>query len=120
MKKLFPLIILLLVASCIEEPQFEDTTNETTLEDISFEGFNFETGGQVKLAITDYTQGTAKYKVSYMSDGEVNTIGSFFKKGSGLSTDLFLPTSVEELLLIKSDAKGAESYIIKVSGNSAN
>jgi len=120
MKKLFPLIILLLVASCIEEPQFEDTTNETSLEDISFEGFNFETGGQVKLAITDYTQGTAKYKVSYMSDGEVNTIGSFFKKGSGLSTNLFLPTSVEELLLIKSDAKGAESYIIKVSGNSAN
>lgn len=120
MKKLFSLIIALLVVSCIEEPQFENSDTDTSLEDISFEGFNFETGSQVDLKITDYTHGPAKYKISYLSNGEVNTVGSFFKKGSGLSTELFLPSTVEELLLIKSDGNGGESFIIKVSGNSAN
>ena len=120
MKKHFALIISLLAVSCIEPPEFEESNESLSLENIAFENFNFETSSHVNLNITDVNNGIAKYRISYLENGETFNLGSYFKSGSGLQTHILLPSSVQELLIIKTDANGSQSYTVKVSGNTSN
>ncbi|KYG79712.1 hypothetical protein AWW67_10330 [Roseivirga seohaensis] len=121
MKKLLYLAIIVTLSSCIEEPSFEEAIENTeSLSDYSFQNFDFETSKKVNLSIQDYNTTPAKYELYYLYNGERQMLGAYIKQTNGLNVSQWLPSSVEDMHVLKSDAGGTEDYLLNIEGSSAN
>lgn len=109
------------MVSCIEEPVFENAIDDTKpLSDYSFQNFDFETSKTIKINIKDYSRGVAKYELYYFFEGERMSLGAFIKQSNGLVINQLLPSSLDEIYVLKSDGISGQEYLVKITGTNAN
>ena len=118
MKKLYIILASIWLTACIEEPAAIDESQiNQSLDDISFQAFDFATSKTINLEISDFSAGAARFEVAYQWGGRAIHLGAYSKQNSSIATQLTVPTWVEELSIIKNDGQNSVSYNAPIVGN---
>ena len=98
---------LLLVCSCIEKPEIQ--LPELEEQELSFpDGFKFKTNTELSISITDNAQ-WAVYEVSYTFNELTHLIGKYNSLNGKAQIDITIPTTTENLQLVRRTAKGSST-----------
>ncbi|MFY0592266.1 LruC domain-containing protein [Roseivirga sp.] len=114
--KILPfLILLIIVSSCLEQPEIIDLPEEEV--ELTFpDGFNFKTSKEVNVTIQDNKQGVI-YELSYAIDNHRQLLGKYNRLGRSTTINISIPSSVEEIEILQVSGSSTIPYYFQVPGN---